>query len=57
MIKRIFAAMVDARQREANKKIAEYLSRTEFRDAGYDVVLAALNEGHGIEGIRQYAGV
>lgn len=44
-MKRIFKALIDARQRQANREVARMLHRTEYRGEDYEFILARLNAG------------
>ena len=42
---RVFFALVEARQKQANWQIAQLLQRNEYRDHSLHVIFAAVNDG------------
>jgi len=47
--RRVYKAMIDARQRQANREIAKYLHRNEFRRESIDFIENMIEEGRGNE--------
>ena len=43
--RRVYKAMIDARQRQANREIAKYLHRNEFRQESIDFIENMIEEG------------
>ena len=43
--RRVYKAMIDARQRQANREIANYLHRNEFRRESIDFIEKMIEEG------------
>jgi hypothetical protein len=44
-MRRLLEMIVDARQRQVNREIANYLNAIEYKDQSYDHILAKVNEG------------
>ena len=43
--RRVYKAMIDARQRQANREVANYLHRNEFRRESIDFIEKMIEEG------------
>jgi len=52
--RRIFKAMIDARQRQVNREIANYLYRNEFRREDRDYIQSMIERGRIDEILENY---
>ena len=44
-MRRLLQMIIDARQKQVNREVANYLSAFEYKDQSYDHILAKVNEG------------